>query len=56
MICISYVVMQGLDEINPAAAELEESNALALAIISPGSLVFIFHVISTEEYDGIIFL
>ncbi|XP_074586779.1 putative clathrin assembly protein At5g57200 [Curcuma longa] len=26
----------GLDEINPAAAELEESNALALAIISPG--------------------
>ncbi|CAL9210766.1 unnamed protein product [Musa hybrid cultivar] len=27
----------GLDEINPAAAELEESNALALAIISPGN-------------------
>ncbi|RWW00213.1 hypothetical protein GW17_00036830, partial [Ensete ventricosum] len=27
----------GLDEINPAAAELEQSNALALAIISPGS-------------------
>ncbi|KAG6533738.1 hypothetical protein ZIOFF_007613 [Zingiber officinale] len=26
----------GLDEINPAAADLEESNALALAIISPG--------------------
>ncbi|KAJ8470554.1 hypothetical protein OPV22_024897 [Ensete ventricosum] len=26
----------GLDEINPAAAELEQSNALALAIISPG--------------------
>ncbi|RZS03310.1 hypothetical protein BHM03_00033478 [Ensete ventricosum] len=25
----------GLDEINPAAAELEQSNALALAIISP---------------------
>ncbi|XP_042423700.1 putative clathrin assembly protein At5g57200 isoform X1 [Zingiber officinale] len=27
----------GLDEINPAAAELEDSNALALAIISPGN-------------------
>ncbi|CAL9757400.1 unnamed protein product [Musa acuminata subsp. burmannicoides] len=26
----------GLNEINPAAAELEENNALALAIISPG--------------------
>ncbi|XP_008781765.2 putative clathrin assembly protein At5g57200 [Phoenix dactylifera] len=26
----------GLDEINPAAAELEQSNALALAIIEPG--------------------
>ncbi|CAL9063977.1 putative clathrin assembly protein At5g57200 isoform X1 [Musa acuminata AAA Group] len=26
----------GLDEINPVAAELEQSNALALAIISPG--------------------
>lgn len=34
--------MQGLNEINPAAAELEENNALALAIILPGSLVFLF--------------
>lgn len=32
--------MQGLDEINPAAAELEQSNALALAIIQPGSSMF----------------
>jgi phosphatidylinositol-binding clathrin assembly protein len=28
--------MQGLNEINPKAVELEESNALALAIIPPG--------------------
>ena len=32
------VFVQGLnEEINPRAAELEESNALALAIIQPGN-------------------
>lgn len=30
--------VQGLNEINPKAAELEESNALALAIVPPGRL------------------
>jgi hypothetical protein len=30
-------LLQGLNEINPKAAELEESNALALAIVPPGS-------------------
>jgi hypothetical protein len=30
--------LQGLNEINPKAAELEESNALALAIVPPGRL------------------
>lgn len=30
------VPLQGLNEVNPAAAELEESNALALAIVPPG--------------------
>jgi hypothetical protein len=29
---------QGLHEVNPAAAALEESNALALAIVPPGKL------------------
>ena len=29
---------QGLNEVNPAAAALEESNALALAIVPPGKL------------------
>lgn len=29
--------MQGLSEINPRAAEIEESNALALAIVTPGT-------------------
>jgi len=28
--------LQGLNEINPKAQELEDSNALALAIIPPG--------------------
>lgn len=44
--------MQGLDEINPVAAELEESNALALAIIPSGDSVvnntFIFLKYSLE--------
>ena len=32
-------LIQGLnDEVNPKAAELEESNALALAIIQPGKI------------------
>ena len=30
--------MQGLNEINPKVAELDENNALALAIVSPGRL------------------
>ena len=30
--------MQGLNEINPKVAELDENNALALAIASPGRL------------------
>jgi hypothetical protein len=30
-------LLQGLNEINPKAAELEESNAMALAIVPPGS-------------------
>jgi len=30
---------QGLHEVNPAAAALEESNALALAIVPPGKLL-----------------
>lgn len=30
--------LQGLNEINPRAAELEESNAFALAIVPPGKL------------------
>ncbi|KAI7985108.1 putative clathrin assembly protein [Camellia lanceoleosa] len=32
------LVMQGLNEINPKATELEESNALALAIVPPRSV------------------
>lgn len=33
--------MQNLDaEVNPLVAELEESNALALAIIAPGIVVY----------------
>ena len=32
-----HILSQGLNEINPKAAELEESNALALAIVPPGS-------------------
>jgi hypothetical protein len=32
-----HILLQGLNEINPKAAELEESNALALAIVPPGS-------------------
>jgi hypothetical protein len=31
-----YGGLQGLNEVNPAAAQLEENNALALAIVSPG--------------------
>lgn len=38
--CVVYI-MQGLDEINPMAAELEQSNALALAIIQPGIYLLI---------------
>lgn len=34
--------MQGLNEINPRAAEIEESNALALAIITNGRLAAIW--------------
>lgn len=30
--------LQGVKEVNPKAAEIEESNALALAIIQPGML------------------
>lgn len=49
---ILCVIMQGLDEINPVAAELEESNALALAIIPSGDSVvnntFIFLKYSLE--------
>lgn len=30
--------LQGMKEVNPKAAEIEESNALALAIIQPGRL------------------
>lgn len=41
-----YLIMQGLDEINPVASQLEESNALALAIISPGALACHFHYLS----------
>lgn len=37
---ISFITMQGLDEINPVAKDIEQSNALALAIIPPGSLMY----------------
>ena len=33
-------VVQGLNEINPRAVEIEESNALALAIVSPGTVKY----------------
>lgn len=31
-----FALVQGLNEINPQAAEIEEKNALALAIYPPG--------------------
>lgn len=34
---ILIIALQGLNEINPKVAELEESNALALAIVPSGS-------------------
>ena len=56
-ICTLFV--QGLNEINPKAAELEESNALALAIVSPGMLhgfwylseIFLVYVSLVECHD-----
>lgn len=40
--------MQGLDEISPVAAELEQSNMLALAIVAPGS----FGVLLCSLFSG----
>lgn len=37
-------IMQCITDVNPAATELDDSNSLALAIISPGKLCFIQHV------------
>lgn len=42
--------VQGLREINPQAAELEESNALALAIIQPGNFKHIFLRLSVQAF------
>jgi len=53
-------IMQGLDEINPMAAELEQSNALALAIIQPGIYLLItnpfyfYHCLNTFIYIYVI--
>lgn len=35
---VQNLLVQGLNELNPKAAELEETNALALAIVPPGEL------------------
>jgi hypothetical protein len=44
--------MQNLDaEVNPSIAELEESNALALAIVAPGIVCTILQVLILTQLN-----
>lgn len=38
MLSVPYFFSQGLNEVNPALANFDESNAMALAIVPPGRL------------------